>query len=385
MTDTVGFKKQDVLLLLLAFVFGTAAVAPAPNGIALGVLIGVWLFTGVWWSERHMLLRKDWFLPLVLCMLLPWMGLMWTPDLATGLADAKRSVYWIYGLVAATVSYRCYSAKLLITAFLAGLFLSVSVSILQFFHLLPLHKGQDYGFLSYITYSLLLVAGMLFLAYLWKEQCHFLMRFAIAAGMVLLLWNLLISNGRSGYLACLFAVPWIFMIMASRRQMVLVVFGCLLGISVLSLSPVVRERVALIARDVNLYQQGQGDTSIGLRLHMWKGAVKIWMDHPILGVGTGGYLHEFKKIAESPAYAIYSHPHNSLLYVGASYGAVGLALFTWLVVVVFLRGWRARENHAGRIILVFLFVIGVGSLTDTQIMGHVTGMLLGVISGLRTE
>jgi len=337
-TDTTGLEKQDILLLLLALVFSTAAVAPAPNGIALGVLVVVWLFTGVWWSQRHLFLHQDWFLPLMLCMLLPWLGLLWTPDFAAGLVDAKRSVYWLYGLVAATVSYRCYSAKLLITAFLAGLFLGVLVSVLQSFHLVPLYKGTGYGFLSYITYSLLLVAGMLFLAYLWEEYRHFWMRCSIAIGMALLLWNLVISHGRSGYLACVLAAPWVFLIMASRRQIMLVGVSCLLVIGMLSLSPVVRDRIALIGHDIHLYQQGEGNTSIGLRLHMWKGALKIWREHPVLGVGTGGFLHEFKKNAENPAYAIYSHPHNSLLYLGVSYGVVGVAVFTWLLFFFFVDG-----------------------------------------------
>jgi O-antigen ligase len=87
-------------------------------------------------------------------------------------------------------------------------------------------------------------------------------------------------------------------------------------------------------------------------------------------------------VVSDPKYAIYTHPHNSLLYMAVSYGIVGVCVFVWLIYLVVRRGWLARATMEGRVILVSLFIIGVGSLTDTQIMGHATGLLLGLVSGL---
>lgn len=376
-----GLTRQDVLLLLLVLVFAALPVAPAPAGIALALLMFFWVFSGTCWIERRLIWTQDWFVPAMLLFILPWVGLLWSPDIATGLKDAERSVYWIYALAAATVSYRRYAPQLLVYAFLAGLSMNVVISVLQCLQLLPMYKGQGYGFLNHITYSLLLVSGLLFIAYLYRKQQQRLVRFILFVSMLMLTWNLAIGVSRAGYLAFILAIPWILTVMFSRRQIVWIVLCCLLAAGALAVSPIVRSRVVEIRKDIQQYQHGQGATSIGLRFHMWEGAIKIWQAHPVLGAGTGGYRYALKEVID-PSYAIFTHPHNSMLYLAVSYGTVGVIIFAWLVYVVLRRGWRARASVEGQIILVFLFVIAVGSLTDTQIMNHVTGALLGFISGL---
>ena len=387
-SDQLVFNKikslswNDLLFFSLVSVFATVPLGPALKNVSLVLLMFFWLASGVFWTERYRWLRQDWFLPLLCMVLLPWVGLLWSTDIQTGLGYAQRSVYWLYGLAAASILYQKYTAKNLILAFLAGLFVAAQVSVLQMMGFISMYQGTMYGFLNHISYSLLLVAGLLFLAYQFREQTNRSIRFGIVAGILLLMLNLGIGASRAGYLAFVFAVPWMLVVMFPRRQLVLIFFCGLLAVGALAMSPVVHTRVAEMKSNIVSYHQGEGLTSIGLRFHMWDGALKIWKAHPWLGVGTGGYRQAFSAVAEDPRYVIFSHPHNSLLHIAVSYGIVGVSVFIWLVVVVLRRGWMARRTPAGQIILVFLFVIGVGSLTDTQIMGHATGVLLGIISGL---
>jgi len=375
-------NKYDVLFLLLCLVFAMLPVAPAPKSIALALMMVFWLFSGLFWVERSRWMHQNWFLPLMLMFCLPWFGLLWSVDVDTGMDYAQRSVYWLYALAAATVSYRKYSAKFLVIAYLCGLFVNVVVSVLQHARLVPMYKGVGYGLLNHITYSLLLVAGLLFLAYFYKEHRCLAARLLICFGMLLFVWNLSVGISRAGYLAFLLAVPWMTVVMFTRKQ-VMVIFLCfVVAVGALALSPVVQSRFAAVHSDISQYKQGQGMTSIGLRLHMWQGAIEIWKNNPVLGVGTGGYRTAFRGVAVDPQYVIYSHPHNSILHIAVSYGMVGVFIFMWLVCLVVQRGWRARSRVEGRIILVSLFVIGVGSLTDTQIMGHATGVLFGIVCGL---
>jgi len=374
--------KHDLLFLLLCLVFATIPVAPAPKSIAMVFMLAFWIFSGLFWTERHRWMRHDWTLPLLLMFCLPWVGLLWSVDVATGLDYAQRSVFWLYALAAATISYRRYTAKFLVVAYLCGLFVNVVVSVLQHARLVPMYKGVGYGLLNHITYSLLLVAGLLFLAYFYKEHRCLAARLLICFGMLLFVWNLSVGISRAGYLAFLLAVPWMTVVMFTRKQ-VMVIFLCfVVAVGALALSPVVQSRFAAVHSDIRQYKQGNGMTSIGLRLHMWQGAIEIWKKNPVLGVGTGGYRRAFRDVATDPQYVIFSHPHNSLLHIAVSYGMVGVVIFVWLICLVVQRGWRARNSYEGRIVLVSLFVIGVGSLTDTQIMGHATGLLLGLVCGL---
>lgn len=374
--------KHDLLFLLLCLVFATIPVAPAPKSIAMVLVMAFWLLSGLFWTERHRWMRHDWMLPLLLMFCLPWAGLLWSLDAETGMDYAQRSVFWLYAFAAATISYRKYSAKFLVFAYLCGLFINVGVSVLQFAKQVPMYKGVGYGLLNHITYSLLLVAGLLFLAYLYREYRGFAARLLICFGLLLLVWNLSVGISRAGYLAFLLAVPWMTVVMFTRKQIMVIILCVVVSVGGLALSPVVQSRYAAVYSDIRQYRQGHGMTSIGLRLHMWQGAIEIWKKNPVLGVGTGGYRLAFRDVAADPQYVIYTHPHNSLLHIAVSYGMVGVVIFVWLICLVVQRGWRARSSFEGRIILVSLFVIGVGSLTDTQIMGHATGLLLGLVCGL---
>lgn len=379
--EPVSYNKQDILLFMFVLVFGTITVAPAPKSIALALMGGFWILSGLWWTQRASWLKTDWLVPLLLMIAVPWVALFWSPDRVTGLKDAQRSVYWLYSLPAVTLVFRRYSPRVLMASFLAGLYLNVLVSFLQWMQLLPMYKGQGFGLLQHITLGLLLVAGLLFLAYFYREANSGWIRFVLLLGMVLLVWNLVIGASRAGYLGFLLALPWMLNIMFNRRQILMILLIGVFAISGMVLSPVVNSRLIEIRHDVEKYHQGNGLTSVGLRLHMWKGALKIWKEHPLLGVGTGGYRETYKKIADDPAYAIYSHPHNSVLYLAVSYGLVGLIIFAWLMTVVTRRAWLARATTEGFIMLTLLYVIAVGSLTDTQIMGHATGVLLGIVCG----
>jgi len=78
------------------------------------------------------------------------------------------------------------------------------------------------------------------------------------------------------------------------------------------------------------------------------------------------------------------HPHNSYLYIVANYGLLGIGLYGWLFVVTLKRSWRARGQLSGHSVLAFLFVILIGSLTDTQVLSAATGIVLGFIAGIPT-
>lgn len=376
--------RQTTLLLLLALVFATVPIAPAPKNIALTILMAYWLFSGLFWCRRELWLKQDWTIPVLLMFLLPWIGLLWSSDFYSGVEEATKSVYWLYGFAAASVGYDRYSAKLLVYAYLMGLLASATMYDLRYVGVLPLYKGSQYGFLNYISYSLLLVAGFVLVAYLFKELDTLKDRYLCIVYMLFILWSITITPGRSGYLSLLLALPWVTSIIIERRK-IAVALSLIIATAVLFFSPVVMSRLELITVNLSAYHSGNKNTPIGLRLLMWQGAVKSVKEHPLIGVGTGSYRKTLKKLVPEANIVKYSHPHNSYLLIAVNYGLVGVTILGWFFYVVFKRGWRARRTMEGRLILVFLFVIGVGSLTDTQLLAHTTGVLLGIISGLPTR
>ncbi len=69
-------------------------------------------------------------------------------------------------------------------------------------------------------------------------------------------------------------------------------------------------------------------TSVGARLEMWKAAWMIFRQHPLLGVGMGGFAVEKQALIDAgnldPAVASFLHPHNEYAAALATRGIIGL-------------------------------------------------------------
>jgi O-antigen ligase len=76
----------------------------------------------------------------------------------------------------------------------------------------------------------------------------------------------------------------------------------------------------------------QSGTSF-FRLHLWRSAVDMMRDHPILGVGLDNFLYAYRGRYIRPAAwqePDLSHPHNIVLDYGSRLGVLGFAAGLWL-------------------------------------------------------
>jgi putative inorganic carbon (HCO3(-)) transporter len=88
----------------------------------------------------------------------------------------------------------------------------------------------------------------------------------------------------------------------------------------------------------------------GLRLgasrnEIWKATWRMFMAHPILGVGLGGYWAAIPAYHDASGTMTPQEAHNDYLELLASGGFVGLTLGVWFAVIVVK---RTRENMAAR-------------------------------------
>ena len=115
---------------------------------------------------------------------------------------------------------------------------------------------------------------------------------------------------------------------------------------------------------------------------MWRGAVKIFLDHPLRGAGTGGYQSEMRKIGD-PKTPLITHPHNSILYMAASFGIIGLLALFWFFWEIIISAWKERETELGYFILSVAVVIFVSGMVNTQIIDVNAAFPLAVTAGLQ--
>ena len=80
-----------------------------------------------------------------------------------------------------------------------------------------------------------------------------------------------------------------------------------------------------------------------LRLKLWRGALNMAMDHPLLGVGPDNFLYAYRSRYVLPSgwqELNLSHPHNILLDLWTRLGLLGVAAGVAALAVNFAAGWR---------------------------------------------
>jgi len=117
------------------------------------------------------------------------------------------------------------------------------------------------------------------------------------------------------------------------------------------------------------------NTSVGQRFEMWRAAWHMFLEHPLLGIGTGAFYEEAQQMTHRglivPAAAQYDHPHSDFFDALSSRGMLGLlALFALLGVpaIYFLRALKSPEDTSHAVGLAGLLLVcgfAIFGLTDT--------------------
>jgi O-antigen ligase len=177
----------------------------------------------------------------------------------------------------------------------------------------------------------------------------------IASGTVVGLASVVASFSRGGWLGTIAALGIMVILLGRRATFTamsvvgITAFVLLIGASGAVLSTI-GDRFSQIADQARI-----GDVS-GVpitdenfatveRLSHWQTAVRMWDEHPWLGVGAGNYNERFTEFAVHPQFnESQGHAHNYYLHMLAETGLTGLLVyFAFLVATVYV-GWRAYRS-----------------------------------------
>lgn len=361
-------------------------VATSPTVICGVVVLAAWISSGRFLADLTSWSKSEVALPILVLMVLPWIGLMYTPVPDDGLSLALKTHYWLYAIAVPPALSTWKEPDRILKMFLTGLSLNSTISILQAIGIVPLKKGLTTGLLggssAHIAYSLLLTAGILMASFYFfkanskKERALYvflLLQYFVVLGF---------TGGRSGYIALIALFPFVVFNLMGQRHIVKILLACIIGVSLLFTFPVVRSRFAKAEEDIMLYKQGDVNTSLGLRFHMWGIAWSEIKKHPVLGVGTAGFQESWAIHKMDPSLPFIFHPHNSFIFMMVSYGILGLAAFCRLLWVMVKKGWQGRDSALGFAVFAFSITYIVGSLSDTEVIVFATAVALPLFAGI---
>ncbi len=172
----------------------------------------------------------------------------------------------------------------------------------------------------------------------------------LVADVVFILW------GRSGAFAIVLMSGATVAFLAAgtwRRKALagLAVLAC--GAVVLLASPHVRGRVADAVHEIATVDQAAAGTPLGVRVVYWRNTLRIIADHPLLGIGTGGFQSAYAEYVRGvPGWQgnETGDPHNQYLKIQAEQGILGLTAFVFFIYWTFRcpapQPWRALAAAA---------------------------------------
>lgn len=218
-----------------------------------------------------------------------------------------------------------------------------------------------------------LILGVLSLFSLdWFGRDRLPLRILKVLGFIAGLAASLASGSKGGWLAIpIFMVIFLYFKMGkfSLKMVATSLISIMLFIAIAyTSSTTVHQRVRELANEVAALNQGNYETSTGIRWQLYNAAADIFMHHPIFGVGPEGFALEMKPMMESgkitaqSAYYGSGEVHNDILSKAAGMGVFGLIAMLGIYVVPFRLFRQATKSTSVQVkqtgVLGIIFVSG---------------------------
>jgi O-antigen ligase len=123
-------------------------------------------------------------------------------------------------------------------------------------------------------------------------------------------------------------------------------------------------------------------TSTGLRLEFYRNTLAIIREHPLLGVGTGGFPKAYADRVQAAEADLTRNPHNEYLHIAAQTGLAGLAALLWLFLLQWITAPRLTEPLERHLARALVLTIAVGCVFNSFLLDHTEGLMYAWLTAL---
>jgi len=204
----------------------------------------------------------------------------------------------------------------------------------------------------------------------------------LAVDVIFVLW------GRTGYLSALVMSTSAAILLAHGRwRLKLATAGAIVAAcaALMIASPHVRGRLAQAEREIAMVDRAPVGTPVGARIVMWRNTWRMIADHPLLGVGIGGFQYGYAPYVQGVAGwrgFQTDDPHNQYLKLQGELGLLGLGTFLFFLYAVFRYPAPTPFRELAAAALVGWCVTSlVNSDFSTQVEGRMIYFWLGAMLG----
>ncbi len=398
--DPVGDRIHMALAMLACAVVasGTVPVEIAFDALAVCLLcrlVKIWREVGTFF--QHKLATA-----LVLWVVIMAVSVLWSPDSSQGLQELLRARFALVPLLLYPVIDR---ASRLIAMILIGVLLLHAAQFAQVIGVSAEWLNSErydvsrFAGLNHpvVSANLIVCAMALHMSAVFAGRSR--VRLVGTAGLLLALVGLILTGSRGPWLAAAIVLPMQVLVIVWRspamRRMGLAVAAVVIVVGLIGsiwLAGPISRRVHDAASDLRqVMETGDYRSHTGARVLMFRMAVEMFADRPIVGYGGGSYKIVASAKAEQllgdsgrgGAGCIHGHAHNMWAHEAATRGMLGLSVTAALFVFGIAAAVRLRRiaHHPWRLGLPWALVaMGVCAIFDhpliTQNNCYMTMLLL---------
>ncbi len=371
-------------LLACSLPLSTSAVSV----LSLGILL-LWLLEAKFKEKWHVITTNPVAIAVLAYLFVLAVGLLWSPDVKAGLLvlQARWKIALLPVFLTAINRYRrsFYS-----WGFLVGLTAAMLMTYLAWFGILHYSDISEHHLTHntfHVVYNPLLAFGIYLVVHeaVWgKIRKSFRMGLFLLAAIMI--FNMFITEGRTGQLVFFVLLAlFVFQLFSGNRIKAVAAICLLVPIIFYAgyrLSPVFQNRVDTARYEIAQFQKNP-NTSVGQRLLFWCNSWQIIRQHPLLGVGTGGFQAAYADInyERSPTCVATDNPHNQYVLVATMVGIPGIIALMMIFFVMFRQAWISHD-HWRRVRFAFpLFFLTI-MLTESYLKVYETGFFFSLFAAV---
>ena len=381
-------KTYQYLLTSLAFLMPLTVFG---GNLIIVIICVLWLFSGNYKSKFNQIINNKLMIASILFYLIHVIGMLWSEDLSWGFHMLHKMWYFLLLFpILYTIVRKDYISSY-VSAFLLAILITEVCSYLVWFEIIEPFKNATVEnptpFMNHISYNPILA----FAIYLVLHEIFFNKKitnfvFSLYSFFAIsMIFNMFITGGRAGQVA-FFAMLVVLIIQILDKQRIkslITIFIVIPGIffTAYQASDLFQKRVNLAFNQALEYQPGSNN-SIGYRTTYALNSWELIKQNPIIGVGTGDFPVEYKKInqVKTPIMSLMglpttTNPHNMYILIFSQLGVIGLIS----MLSIFYFQIKLSINSSNRFIrdvgitLPLLFLVIMWS--DSYLLGHYTTLV----------
>jgi len=383
--DSIG----SWLLILFGF---SLPLSVAANNLFAVLIIVLWLYKKEYRQTWEIVKNSKVVMAVLLLFSLHIIGMLWTIDVELGLKIMRKE--WMLLLLPLMMHFvKREHIQYYISAFLIAISISEVLSYLIWFEVIPpFLRASLYDptpFIHHTSYNPFLALAIYLTGYymLFDKTLSHVQKFFLVLFFFTMSINMFITGGRAGQVGYFVVVMILFFQFFNkhffRASFLSILFlGTVLSTAYFG-SQIFQDRMNAAVSEIQNYHNDKNSSkglqynSVGMRINYAVNTFEIIQEHPLLGVGTGGYEKSYKVVNDknSPTAELHGHPHNMYLFEMVQFGIFGLISLLSILYFQLCFAWKETDMLRSKVGIALPILFAVIMLSDSYLLGHFTTML----------